>query len=303
MKITDYILSSSFKQDVINTRKKEYAFAYSYIQLIDTIWDKNGAIKATTFINTLIKLVPNYSVSIQQDSHECLIYILDLLHTGLAYEIEIDIQGNVLNETDRLTKLYYEKWKSCYEKEYSIIANCFDGMFLETVKCSNCNETQQIFNQFNNISLDIENDNLSDCLTDYFKQVLINSWTCEKCKCIGCKKNVSIWNAPSHLIINLKRFTFDGKKNNKNVNFVLDDLNLTNFISIDKNDKNNYIYMCYAINYHYGNTSGGHYMSACKNLDSSWYLYDDGNVHVLNENDNLTKDAYNIFYVRKSVNL
>ena len=46
--------------------------------------------------------------------------MLDYLHIGLCYEIEVDIQGTVKNENDNLVKQSLEQWKTFYEKRYSL---------------------------------------------------------------------------------------------------------------------------------------------------------------------------------------
>ena len=106
------------------------------------------------------------------------------------------------------------------------------------------------------------------------------------------------------IIIQLKRFDNKGKLNkiSKQVEFPIDDLNLSQYISSDKNDPNNYIYSLYAVNYHTGSLNSGHYWSSCKNLDENWYLFNDGHVTKFNtDTDVMYKDAYLLFYSRKFI--
>ena len=139
-------------------------------------------------------------------------------------------------------------------------------------------------------------------MEEYFASSTVPSWKCEKCQEKGCKKDCSIWSIPNYLIIHLKRFTNDGKKINTKIDFPLEDLNLTSFVSSKKQDPNNYIYTLYAVNYHSGDADSGHYWSACRNLDDNWYLFNDGNTSKYhNTNDIITKDAYILFYYRKFI--
>lgn len=311
LKLTDYILSTDYKED-LNAKRSESYVLHSYVTLLNHVWDSNQLIKPKSFIENLSKFHSKYYSLQQQDSHECLIYILDILHKALSYEIEVSINGEIKNQTDAMMKKSLETWKRFYEKEYSFIIENFYGNIINNVKCVNCDFSEEIFEPYNNISLSLNNESstLQNCLDDYFNnQNIINTWKCDKCKGTGCNKSSILWTLPNYIIINLKRFKndsqFDVSKNNSLITFPLKDLNLTNYVSKEKNDVNNYIYDLYAINYHKGDLNGGHYWSACKNLDGNWYNFNDGNVSRYTssnlESQLVTKDAYILFYHRKFI--
>jgi ubiquitin C-terminal hydrolase len=178
-------------------------------------------------------------------------------------------------------------------------------MFYNKVSCQNCPLKENIFEPFNCVSLNIPvsgSTNLKNCLDTYFNEdEQISSWKCERCSGQGCVKSIKSWSLPNYLIIHLKRFTNNGDKINTHIDFPIEDLNLTEYIPSDKNDPNNYIYSLYAVNYHSGTTGGGHYWSACKNLDKNWYLYNDSDVSKLQNTSVLSKDAYILFYYRKYI--
>jgi ubiquitin carboxyl-terminal hydrolase 8 len=316
VKLTDYFLSCKYKKDdpeQLNKRKKEYNLVSSYLHLLINIWETNQIIKPKTFIENISKFVNKYYTLEQQDSHECLLYILDILHKGLLYEIEVNIQGVVQNEQDILMKKSIEQWKFFYEKNYSFIIESFNGMFYNNVVCNSCNIKENIFEPYNTISLTIPESgsfSLNECLFNYFNKVeKIDTWNCDKCKNYGCKKENKIWSFPNYVIIHFNRFKNNGSKINTNIDFPIDNLNLTEHISKDKKDPNNYIYSLYAINYHSGNSRSGHYFSCCKNLNKNWYLFNDGDVSKIENSNTLqsidvgisSKDAYILFYHRKFI--
>ena len=312
LKLTDYILSTDYKDDMdLKHKKNEQYVLHSYVTLLNHVWDSNQLIKPKSFIENLSKFHRKYYSLQQQDSHECLMYILDILHKALSYEVEIDIKGEVKTRTDSLMRKSLETWKGFYEKEYSFIIETFYGNIINNVKCLNCNISEEVFEPYNNISLSIQDASasLQECLDDYFQNDhVIDTWKCDKCNEHGCNKSSILWTLPNYLIINLKRFKQNGNSTSKNSNlitFPLKDLNLTKYISSDKNDANNYIYDLYAVNYHGGNLDGGHYWSAGKNLDGNWYNFNDGNVSKYNssnlESQLVTKDAYILFYHRKFI--
>ncbi len=310
LKLTDYFFSSKYKEDDpehLNHRKSEYHIVTSYINLLVNIWENNQLIKPRTFNENISKLVPKYYSLQQQDSHECLMYILDILHRALSYELEVEIKGELKTPTDQLMKQSLETWKAHYEKSYSYIIELFNGMTYDKVVCSNdqCNKTENVFEPFNSLCIDIpkETSSLQACLKRCFTEdESVATWKCESCSHQGCTKKSTVWTLPNYLIIQLKRFNADGSKNSAYVEFPFDDLDLTEYICKDKKDPNIYLYTLYAVNYHSGGSRGGHCYAACKNLNGSWYLFNDGDVtKYYNTGDMLTKDAYVLFYHRKYI--
>lgn len=310
LKLTDYFLTCKYKEDLdVHSNKNEHYFLNSYVSLINHIWDQNQLIRPKSIVENLGKFYRKYYGIQQQDSHECLLYILDILHKSISYEIEVEIKGEVKNKKDELMKKSSETWKSFYEKEYSFIIELFYGNLVNNIRCNNdkCNFIEEVFEPYNTLSLTINNSGtLEECLDDYFENEVnypIATWKCEKCNQNGCNKSSSLWTLPNYIIINFNRFkSVDSNlcKNNKLITFPIDDLNLSKYVSKDKEDLNNYIYDLYAVNYHEGELNNGHYWSTCKNLDGNWYSYNDGNVSKLSgalDNNN----AYILMYHRKFI--
>ena len=308
LKLTDYFLSGEYKTDdpdKKNKRRKEYYVVLSYLNLLINAWETNQVLKPKSFVENISKFVPKYFNLDQQDSHECLMYILEYLHKAICYEIDVDIVGSVKSTNDQLMKQSLEQWRDFYKSGYSTIIETFSGMFYNRINCNNCSTISNVFEPFNCISLNIPASGTSDlqsCLKDYFNtSETIASWCCESCKGSGCKKVNRAWALPNYVIIHLKRFNNNSTKIHTHIDFPIEDLNLTDYISKDKQDPNNYIYSLYAVNYHSGNSNGGHYWSACKNLDTNWYVYNDSDVTKLQNTNSLTKDAYILFYYRKFI--
>jgi ubiquitin C-terminal hydrolase len=312
LSLTDYILSGDYKQDqtIINKKRNSNYVLQSYTVLINNIWNiNNQIIKPKTFLENLSRFHKKYFSLRQQDSHECLLFIIDLLHNSLSYEIDIDIKGIIKSKSDELVKQSLETWSDFYKNDYSHLIELFNGNTFSNISCNNekCNFNENKFEPFNTLSIDLVDDNLNSCLSHYFSLTEnIETWTCDSCKEKGCTKNVKLWTVPDYLIIHLKRFSTNGDKKLLNINFPLNDLNITDYISLEKNNKNKYIYDLYSINHHSGNSSNsGHYWSSCKNLNNNWYKYDDANITKYT-NNNLqqqltTSDSYILFYQRKKI--
>ena len=299
LKLTDYFLSRKYCENDphnFNKRKKEYFFINSYIELLINTWDHNQVLKPKSFNENISKLLPKYLKKQQQDSHECLLDIIDILHKGLSYAVIVEISGDVKNKTDLLFKNSIEYWKTEYSNNYSYIIELFNGMTINTIDCNKCEYSDAHFESFNTLSIDLTSNNLEECLNDYFKNEYIDTYKCSKCQSIGCIKNTKLWNLPNYIIINLKRFNYNGEKIHNHIDFPLKNLDLTKYILKDKNDTNTYLYNCYAINYHSGDARSGHYFSACKNLNETWYTFNDADVSQ--ENILTHESPYILFYHR-----
>jgi ubiquitin carboxyl-terminal hydrolase 8 len=122
----------------------------------------------------------------QQDSHEFLVCLLDLL-------------------------------------ENKTIKKFYDSTIESTVKCNNCNHISKTKQSQRYISLSIPNQEITlrECLKKFILQEDITDWRCEKCKQnSGTKKNL-ILNLPKYLIIHFKRFRWlnNGRRINTPINF------------------------------------------------------------------------------------
>lgn len=332
LSLTDYFISDKFKEDVnmsSSSFKKlpESTVLINYHNLIRNMWDENQIIKPKSFMESVAFFHKKYFSMSQQDSHEFMLYLLDLLHRSIKYEIDVDIKGKVLSYKDQLMKESLETWKRFYENDYSFIVDTFNGTTISNIICNKCGNKNALFEPYNSFSLSLPNMNctLYECLDHYFdNNEIIENWRCEKCSPgsnpSGCTKNTKVWTIPNYVIIHLKRFreltpsNVDGMvlrshrlKNTNLVDFPLKDLDLTKYISQDKCDNNNYLYDLYAINQHSGDLNSGHYWASCKNLDNNWYQYNDANVSKYNLSDDhikqklVTNEAYILFYRRKII--
>lgn len=309
LKLTDFFLSCQFKnedKEHSNRRREEWKFVMCFLNLMINIWENNTLIKPKSFQSALSSFVPQYKLGRQQDSHECLMHILDLLHKGLSYEIVVDVLGQVQSNADKLMKKSIESWTQCFSKNYSSIIDMFYGQFFDVIQCNKCGTVDTLFTPYNTLALDIcENGgecSLDTCLEAYFAPINIQTWKCEKANCtVGCTKHTTLWTMPNYLVVQLKRFNNNNNKITSLVKFPLDDLDLTKYISVEKEDPNNYIYTCYAVNYHSGSTNSGHYWAACRGINNKWSMFNDADVSRCKTSDIVTKDAYVLFYYRKFI--
>ena len=61
LKLTDYILSVDYKQDLVSRKQKnEHYVLHSYVTLLNHVWDSNQLIKPKSFIENLSKFHKKY---------------------------------------------------------------------------------------------------------------------------------------------------------------------------------------------------------------------------------------------------
>jgi ubiquitin carboxyl-terminal hydrolase 8 len=210
-----------------------------------------------------------------------------------------------------ISSLYF--WKGFLKNNHSSIIDIFTGLFLTKFKCEKCSNTSMKFDPYNIIPLHIPNlkfnekCTLEKCLDGYFleenKLTEDNKYSCEYCdEKTDANIKTDLWSVPSRLIIQLKRFTTHGSRNNANIEFPIDNLNLEKYYC--EYSKKNNVYDLYGVIMHHGSMHFGHYVAFTKNpINDEWYHFDDSDVlHIpKNEIENAIQNhaAYVLFYKKR----
>ena len=142
---------------------------------------------------------------------------------------------------------------------------------------------------------------MNECLAHYTeKEILDNDnkiLNDETNKKESASKRILFFSLPDILIITLKRFSNENKKNDKIIKFPLENLDMSKYVL--GYDKNNYKYDLFGICNHIGGVHGGHYTAFVKNANNFWYHFNDTNVSKININDLQTSNAYCFFYRKR----
>ena len=202
---------------------------------------------------------------LQNDSHEFIILLLDILEESLKEE-----------------------------KKDNVIQQLFDHKLSSTLKCKlkRCGNTSVNTSMNRFLTLDIpkkDEISLDDCYREYKAREKLDSterWYCDKCrkKRIASKRlNIEEW--PRHLLIQLKRFIVNPPriyKNNKTIDIPIE-------------WRHNYHLRGFVI--HSGGPGGGHYISVAS-VDDKWYIFDDTrkNDISLEQVHKLASCAYILYY-------
>lgn len=271
------------------------------------MYSENCTIKPSGFINAIQKVAHLKDKDIftgyaQNDLTEFMNFLFSCFHESIKREVDMNIKGNIKNKTDKLAKKCYNMMKNMYKNEYSEFLKMFYGICVSEIKSLESNYENIIPEPFFNIAVPIDKHNtLNECLEHYTeKEILdndnkiLNDETGKKEK---ASKRIMFWNLPDILIISLKRFSNENKKNDKIIKFPLENLDMSKYVL--GYDKNNYKYDLFGICNHIGGVHGGHYTAFVKNANNFWYHFNDTNVSKININDLQTSNAYCFFYRKR----
>ena len=310
--LNDFLNLETYKKRL--NKKQDSILLLEWDNLRKILWSSNCIVTPAKFLNTIQKLAEIKGLELftgfsQNDLPEFLIFIIDSFHCALSRKVEMNIIGNEVNETDRIAVKCFEKIKAMYSNDYSEIWNMFYGIHISQLKTINNNESVSMTPEpYFIINLPIPSNNKSPSLYDCFDlyvegEVLDgeNKVFYEKTnEYEDMRKNISFWSFPTILVIDIKRFNSQNRKNQVLVTFPLENLNLSKYV-VGYN-KESYVYDLYGVCNHSGNVLGGHYTSVVKNANGKWYHFNDTSVSEISlDTQIITPKAYCFFYRKKTV--
>jgi ubiquitin carboxyl-terminal hydrolase 8 len=279
------------------------------------MWSGNGVVTPKKFVHNVQQIAVYKKKDIftgwaQNDMPEFLQFFMDCLHNSISKRINMKISGKVKTPIDEIAVQCYKMLKNTYANEYSAIMEIFYGLYISEI-ISKDGKIRHVLKPESYFILDLPilegnrmANNLYDCFDIFIKPDILegdNAWFNEKS---GMKEDVvkqtSFWNFPKVLIIMLKRFTPDGtQKINELIHFPLDNLDLSKYVRGYNADT--HVYELFGICNHIGGVMGGHYTAFAKHADKTWVHYNDRNVEIVeNPEQIITPMAYCLFYRKKN---
>jgi ubiquitin C-terminal hydrolase len=285
-----------------------------WIELKNIMWSENCTVSPKTFIKTIQSVskqkgLDNFIGYQQNDLPEFLLFVIDCFHMALSREVNMNISGKVVNKTDKLAVECFKMIKNIYSNEYSEIWDLFYGIHVSQIisiednsVLSNSPEPYFIINL--PIPSNVKTPTLIDCFDLYHEGEILqddNAWYNEKTKQKQpVKKQISYWSFPKILVIDVKRFNSNNKKNQVLIDFPLTNLDLSKYMIGYKTDK--CVYDLYGICNHSGSVLGGHYTSFIKNANGKWYHFNDTIINEVTVLENLiSPKAYCFFYRKRKI--
>ncbi|CAJ0581798.1 unnamed protein product, partial [Mesorhabditis spiculigera] len=228
----------------------------------------------------------------QQDAHEFLVTILELMHKALRPD---------------------DKTASHVGQCNCIIDQLFSGVMQSSLSCERCGHRSLRDEPFLDIGLHLTDQptTLEECLERYIHKELVACTTCEKCGERGLQKQMTFRRMPVIAVFQLKRFEHFGvtrRKINSPVKFPKT-LNMTKFLAAYHENPaifdekgaqgmlNTYYnnYELYAVVQHTGSLDTGHYTSYIRR-GHKWFHCDDDLVYRAPRRQVTKSDCYLLFY-------
>lgn len=273
------------------------------------VWSENCVISPGGFLASIQKVARIKNKTIftgfaQNDLPEFLIFLIECFHNALCREVIMNIKGKAKNNVDNLAIDCFKMMKNMYKKEYSEILTIFFGISVSTMTSISGKKYTSTPEPFFMLQLPIpqkKNVSLIECLDLYTEKELLdgdNMYYNEKeDKKEKAYKSINFWSLPDVLVITLKRFSNNLRKNNCFVDFPLEDLDMSPYV-IGYN-KSSYKYDLYAICNHGGGVMGGHYTASVKK-EGQWYLFNDTQVSPIKQVEKNSR-PYCFFYRKKKL--
>lgn len=307
--LNDFLVKETYKKNLNN--KPDSVILVEWDSLRKMMWSDNCTIAPHGFVNAVKRVSAMkdrdiFAGNMQNDIQEFLLFIFECFHNALARNVDMQISGNVMNETDKLAKECYDMMKSMYQKEYSEMLTMFYGIHVSIISSISDGKSLSIRPEpFSVLSLSIpatKTVTLNDCMDLYCTQEEMtgeNAWMNDN---TGKKEDVNrgivFWSLPRILIIDLKRWVGNGNtKNTKLVRAPLCDLDLTCYVR--GYNKESYVYDLFGVCNHSGGAFGGHYTAHIQNANEKWYTFNDTNVAEVSVDKVISQNSYCLFYRKK----
>lgn len=297
----DYMIKGGFRK-YIDTPD---IFAVAFQKFFTQLWTTKdcSAIRPTNFILLLEKYIKQKkNLNQQQDTHEFLAIILEILHDKTKYEVifkkDHEFVYPIYPDLCRLADQAYIRHIS-HEKQ-SIIQKMFYGRCHTKIQCG-CGHISHTFDPLCYLSLPIDKfTTLMACINDYTKEEIIDDYACVKCKKGKAKKTMKFWDLPKYLIVQLKRFKYIGNvalKINQKIDYPVDDLDLSKYLTLNEQQLVcSCKYQLYAVANHVGSPSSGHYYAYCRSKKGNFVELNDTTCRPISKTQMVTDTAYLLFY-------
>lgn len=167
--LTKYFLSGACNNEfnTDNPLGNNGEVAKAYQNLLLEIYRDNAPNSVTprNFKNIIGRYAPSFSGYGQQDSQEFLGFLLDGLQEDLSrvkkkpYIEKPDSTDEMVNDPQAIREMAAKVWDITKQRDDSVIADLFTGMYKSTLVCPVCAKVSITFDPFNNLTLQLPIEN------------------------------------------------------------------------------------------------------------------------------------------------
>lgn len=300
--LTHFFLGNKYTKVLgpANMEKPEYGYLMKYIAVLVGLFEENQTVAPKSLYNKLSTFVPDLKKGQQNDAHECLFGILNVLHIANSVKLTQYNIGPLDTKVHSYLVDSRNSWIAHFKDDYSIINHLFFGQYIQKLQCTVCNHTSYKYEPFIDLSVAVPSqgkDNIHtiyNLLDDHFKNQIVEN-DCEgKCnKKTKFNKKTRVIKMPKYLIIHFKRFNNDLRKVATHIAYS-SDLEMSKFSVAVENQSVEYNLIS-VIN-HSGVFGGGHYYTYNRLIDGNWVNIDDDITTDIKPIEVCNKDAYCLIY-------
>ena len=305
-----YIHNFLKTQNLNEIKNIDIIFLHEWIELYKLMWKKNVIISPNRFlrvIQTISQEKKNilFSGFMQNDSTEFIYFIIQIFHNALQHAPDKNNLLQLILNKYQNDKHFSKFLLNHHKNEYSMVDSLFAIYTkIDIIDYDNENVLSSNYENFYILDLAITQLSIKDCLNDYFNDELMNKendnqYFCDKDnKLKDVVKRTSIYHCPDYLIIQLKRWNQNLKKNQRIIHYNMNTLDLDPYLHDSSPFKQNSNYSLFGIINHSGNVFGGHYFSFIKNFNNNWYEFNDTTVKEIHITKLLSNKNYCFIYRR-----
>ncbi|KAJ3477244.1 hypothetical protein NLG97_g8890 [Lecanicillium saksenae] len=160
--LTKFFITDAYLDEINKTNLLGYngrmAMAYGGL-LRDIYQEGRGSVSPRDFKSTVGRCRSTFSGWGQQDSQEFLGFLLDALQEDLSrvknkpYIEKPDSTDEMINDPEAIRAMASKVWDITRQRDDSVIADLFTGMYKSTLKCPVCDKISITFDPFNTLPL------------------------------------------------------------------------------------------------------------------------------------------------------
>lgn len=175
--LTKYFLKDSYKEELNtdNPLGHHGNVAEAYAALLRDIYKEPPptSVQPRNFKNIVSRYATQFSGYGQQDSQEFVGFLLDGLQEDLSrvkkkpYIEKPDSTDEMIGDPEAIREMATKVWNITKQRDDSVIADLFTGMYKSTLVCPHCEKVSITFDPFNNMTLQLPIENVW-CRTVYF---------------------------------------------------------------------------------------------------------------------------------------
>lgn len=298
------VSENSGEKDDVKHDGNIYLFLKEWNDLTTLMWSKNVVIAPKRF-KRAVEIVSKYKKNSlftgfdQNDSNEFLMFLINIFHDTMKRKENHEISDNLIKLREQNSS--FDSFFKNIHNEYSVIDDIFT-LYCKTsyIEIGSNKTLATNYETMYSIDLPLTKLSLSECLEDFFKSEEMNEE--KKNKFYDDKdktyknviKKTELFHTSEYLIIQLKRWNANFRKNQRIIHFDPD--SSLDLICCQDNNKITKNYELFGIINHFGNIGGGHYTANIKNGNGKWYDYNDATVKEVPINKVVGNKNYCLIY-------